>query len=498
MKPNKIISIITILLLTACSEMLIEEPRDIMDPSQFFNTDAEAIGAVNGIYSRGFDFLYGTGTNRSYMSYSHWGTDIARPTGGREANFPPHVYTLSSSEDANIREHWEILYRTIADANLVIENVERTKNNFSPDVYNQTIGEAKVLRALMYYVLTNYFGDVPMWLEALKVGEVSTLSRTPVNKIYDQMIVDLEDAANKLPSSYQGPNKGRASKWAAMMLLTKYYLIKKDWNNAKITAGKIVNESPHVLLPDYGAIFSINNEYNDEIIWEKDAVRDIYPTWIPTAFTPRAVDEPRFSATEIDYQFNGFGLLSSSNEFVGSFDPDDKRKPLYNFNGFYDDPDGDGIYDRWIQLNNRYVEKMLDHGSPRLNSGKNIIVYRLADAYLMYAEAENELNGPTSEAYSKINSIRDRAFDSDPAKRLSGLSKEEFRQAIMDERKWELAFEFHRRWDLKRWGKLGEAVQSMAESNPLGAANFKPYHDLWPIPFDEIILNPNLTQNPGY
>lgn len=246
------------------------------------------------------------------------------------------------------------------------------------------------------------------------------------------------------------------------------------------------------------SVVNINNEYNDEIIWEKDAIRDIYSTNIPTTFTPRANDEPKFTETEIDYEFRGFGLLTSSKEFIDSFDPDDDRKPSYNFNGFYDDPDGDGVYDRWIQLKYHYVEKMLDHGSPRVNSGKNTIIYRLSDAYLMYAEAENELNGPTPEAYSKINSIRDRAFDNDPAKRLSGLSKDEFRQAIMDERKWELGFEYHRRWDLNRWGKLAEAVQSMAETNPIGAENFKPYHVLWPIPFQEFDLNPNLTQNPGY
>jgi starch-binding outer membrane protein, SusD/RagB family len=502
MKPNKIkiISIVFILFLGACNDMLEEAPRDVMDPSRFFNTDNEAIAAVNGIYSRVVDyhFLKWSGSRGNFAELSHFGTDISRPTAGREINFAFHVYRLSPAEDGGTRDVWRTYYRAIADANMVINRVEINKEKFSEDVYNQSIGQAKFLRAFIYYVLTVQWGDIPMWLEELDVTKVSDLPTTPVNKIREQMVADLEDAASKLPDSWEGPDKGRASKWTAMMLLTKVYMWQKDWSNAKASAGKIINESPHVLMPEYGAIFGIKNEYNGEIIWEKDAVRDINPSVMPTLFMPRAADEPKFKATQIPYLFQHTGLQTSSPEFIGSFDPDDKRKPFYNFNGVYDDPDGDGIYDHWVQFNYHYVEKWNDHGSPRSNSGLNTIIYRLADAYLMYAEAENELNGPTPDAYAKINTIRDRAFGNNPDKRLSGLSKEEFQQAIMDERKWELGFEFHRRWDLNRWGKLGEAVQSMAATNPIGAANFKPYHVLFPIPFQEFDLNKNLKQNPGY
>lgn len=502
MKSNKLISIVIILLLTACNEMLIEKPRDIMDPAQFFNTDDELIGAVNGIYSRGVTYIanvnsWSDGT-MAFGYNSHWGTDIARPTGGREPNFPQHVYTFSPSEDGGMRGSWVTFYRTIADANMVISRAEENSDNFSSDVYDQSVGQAKFLRAFFYYILTNYWGDVPMWLDELNITEVTELPRTPVAEIYNQMVTDLTDAASKLPSSWEGANKGRVSKWAAMMLLTKVYMLQGDWNNAKATVGNIINDSPHTLMPQYGDIFGKENEYNNEIIWEVDAIQDLYPSIRVARYVPRPMDEPSFGSTEENYDFNGFALLTSTDEFIASFDPEDHRIPYYNLNGVYDDPDGDGVYDNWVQFNYRYVEKNIDHGSPRANSGLNSIIYRLADAYLMYAEAENELNGPTADAYAKINAIRNRAFGNDPEKRLSGLTKEEFRNAIMDERKWELAFEFHRRWDLKRWGKLGEAVQSIAETNPRGAENFRPYHYLFPIPFQEIDLNPALTQNPGY
>lgn len=499
MKTHKLIMMILALFLSACDEQLIEEPRDILSPSQFFNTDEEAIGVVNGLYSRAIPFIYGGGGSRSVSTDSHAGTDISRPAGGRELTYPAHAYTFSPSEDGPRRDNWETFYRTVADANLVIARVEASKDNFSPEVYDQSIGQAKVVRALMYYWLTNYWGDVPMWLDELDIDEVSSLPRSPVAEIYSQLVVDLEDAAAKLPPSWEGPNLGRASKWAAMMLLTKIYMLQSDWLNAKTTAGKIINESPHTLMPEYGMIFGIDNEYNKERIWERDALQDQYQVTFSTGFTPRANDEPRFEANEtIDFELDGFAHLTATNEFITSFDVDDKRKPFYNLNGVFDDPDGDGVYDNWVPFNFNYVIKLIDRTGLRGNSGSNVMIYRLADAYLMYAEAENELNGPTVEAYDKINRIRDRAFGNNPLKHLSALSKEEFRQAILDERKWELAFEFHRRWDLKRWGTLEEAVKSIAVTNPIGAANFKPYHVLFPIPFQEIQLNKNLTQNPGY
>jgi hypothetical protein len=498
MKANKLFIIILALFLVACNDLLIEKPRDIMDPAQFFNSDAEAIGAVNGIYSRGIKFAFNSATVSNFGYVSHQGTDISRPAGGRESNYSFHVYTLSSAEDGSMRESWATFFRTIADANMVIARIEASKGNFSTNGYNQSIGQAKFLRAYFYWMLTNYWGDVPMWLNELDINAVANLPRTPIAEIRKQMVLDLTDASNKLPVLYTGADLGRATKWAAMMLLTKVYMTQGDWANAKTTVGKIINESPHRLMPDYGKIFGLANEYNLENIWEIDAKQDLNPSLRASWFTPRATDMPKLKATAVAYTFTGYGLLTSTDEFIASFDPTDKRMPFYNFNGVYDDPEGDGIYTHWVPFSARYVLKFIDWGSPRNNSGLNAIVYRLAEAYLLYAEAENELNGPTTEAYAKINAIRDRAFGNNPLKRLSGLTKEGFRQAIMDESKWELGFEFQRRWDLNRWGKLGEAVHSISKTNPIGAANFKPYHVLFPIPFQEISLNPALKQNPGY
>jgi hypothetical protein len=194
---------------------------------------------------------------------------------------------------------------------------------------------------------------------------------------------------------------------------------------------------------------------------------------------PRQVDEP----TVPGFPMTGYGLLTSTNEFLATFDPNDLRKKWYDWNG-----------NGTVKTKFHYVFKQMNFSEARNNHGMNSRVFRMADAYLMFAEAENELNGPSVDGYAKINAVRKRAGLTD----LTALTKEQFRQAVRNERKWELSFEFQHRWDLNRWGTLTEAVKSISVTNPAGAANVKDYHQLFPIPTREMSLNPELKQNPGY
>ncbi|MCG6189382.1 RagB/SusD family nutrient uptake outer membrane protein [Maribellus maritimus] len=476
---------------SSCEDFLTEKPKDLMDPAAFYNSDDEAIASVNGVYAR-LNYYYnnGGGTN-GYSYYSCLGTDIGTMTGGRENNGQHyyHVYTMTPDIiDGRMRGTWRELYRAIGDANLCISRVSASEN-ISDGIKDRVVAEAKTLRALFYYMLTNWWGDVPMWLEELNVTEVGgEIPKTPVADIRAQMVKDLTDAIPYLPEQYSGSDVGRVTKWAASMLLTKVYLWQQDWPNAKATAGSIINSGDFSLMENYEDVFGKDHEYNAERIWEIDYVVDIHTSTLPTKYNIRGVDkEPNLSGA-INTNL-GYGLHVASKEFLETFDPEDKR---YNSYDFYHSLGLDES-----EYHYHYITKNMNLEDPKGNTGSNTIIYRLADAYLMYAEAENELNGPTADAYEKINTIRTRAFD-DSSKMLSGLTKESFRQAIMDERKWELGFEFQRRWDLIRWGKLVEAVKSMATTNPWGAENVQSYHSLLPIPPAEIVLNPALEQNPGY
>lgn len=265
----------------------------------------------------------------------------------------------------------------------------------------------------------------------------------------------------------------------------------------------IINNSPHRLLDDYADVFDLNanNPFNDEVIFGFDYSRDVPGgrAFFTDGFNPRIRDEPanpdlRDSLSAAlaarGEEFNGFGLTVCLPKFAEEFPDDDLRKPL-------------NVLDEYLgyELNNTYIPKRwnLDFvNSPRTNHGELYIVFRLADTYLMAAEAANELGD--AEAYNYINAVRARAYE--PDQPYSGLSQEAFRSALQEERRWELAAEGFRRYDLIRWGILVETVRNAVYPIFEGPANILPIHTKAPIPQEELILNPNLLEfdptNNGY
>lgn len=451
-----------------------------MSPNQFFNSDAEAIQAATGAYETCY-WLFGSRTTYDLGYWSDVGTDISGAVNDTYTQIFS-TYTMSAMNDAGLPQMWSTLYKGVVNTNLVIANVKNNQK-LSGTIRAEVLGQALFLRALYYYWLTCLWGDVPMWLEPLNFSEVGgQVSRTPVVDIRTQMVADLTEAYENLPEVWTGNNRGRASKWAAGLLLCRVYLWQQDWAKTASLAKEIINNrdngGQHRLRDDYGDIWGIANEYNAEKIWEIDFTANTHSQSFTDRYTPNSSAEPQVPG----YTFTGFGMITSTPEFIKTFEEGDLRKKWYNWNGA-----------GGVTTTRHYVEKHIEWGEPRDNHGGNATVYRLADAYLIFAEARNELSGPDNEAYESLNIIRRRAG----LEPLGGLSQGEFRQAVRTERSHELGFEFNRRWDLNRWGLLVEAVKRTA-SNPTGAANIKPFHVLCPIPSREIALNPALTQNSGY
>ncbi|MCG6187642.1 RagB/SusD family nutrient uptake outer membrane protein [Maribellus maritimus] len=469
-------------LLVSCSDLLTEEPTSFISPSEYFNTVDECKAALFGVKN----YLSNQYINEKvFILTSELGTDVSYM---RELDqWTCQNYNLEVNYDW-LNESWLAFYKAIGSANMVVNRVGKAE--IDEDEKADIVASAKFFRAYYYFNLSNYFGAVPLWLDELDVDEVSILGRSSVSEVRSQIIQDLKDGEEILPSVRNSDETGLPTKWVAKALLSKVYLFNEEWENARDKAAEIINESPHSLLSSYNDIFDVENERNKEIIFCLDQIQDIAGSQIHTNASPRPKDEPKFSGS--DHYFNGWGMLCAQPSYVNSFADDDSRKYMSNFSTA--EADDGTIYD----LKFIYYYKWNILGEPKNNGDRDIIIFRLADFYLVYAEAENELNGPTQEAYSMINRVRQRAFGDD-LHNLSGLDKETFREAIMDERKWELGGEGYRRWDLNRWGKLVEAVQSSADANPIGAANVKVHHILFPIPDVELEKNPNLLpNNPGY
>lgn len=519
MKKINIVFYISLMFsLCSCADFLAEDPREIVAPENFFASEADARQAINGVYAIcKNNSIYGqVGLDHFYDN----GADIIEPN--RVADFvePIGNYTMNeavadvSVQKMSVSDTWKDLYKIILNSNIIIERVSDNRA-ITPAAQTDIIAEATFLRSMAYWHITNLWGAAPYYTEALDINEIRELGRTDEVTILNGVLADLQFAQDNLQSSYPEAERGRASKWAAAVIMAKIYMKQQNWQAGLDKCLEIINGSPHLLMPAYADVFDPAQEYNDEIIWSLDFARDIRGqfeegvpqlagngNWRPSMFNPRLRDEPKNTAersalsaalTARGEAFNGTGLQIASKDFAEKFPMNDLRRPL-------------NVLDSYLgfELAFPYMPKFMNlslETSPRFNHSDNRLVFRMADVYLMAAECENELNGPAN-AYQYIHPIRQRAYATQAEWELTGLSQQEFREAIYDERKWELAGEAHRRYDLIRWGILLDVVQNLEYRFWTPAANIRPHHVLLPIPLQELQLNPSLLEsdptNNGY
>ncbi len=508
----------------SCESFLEEDPKALISPETFFASENDARQAVQGMYAiLKNNSLYGqVGLDHFYDN----GCDIIEPN--RAANFVEPIGNYSMNEaladvsvqKMSVSDTWKDLYRTILNANVIIERVTGNEAIGSQEVRTDIIADARFIRGLCYWHITNLWGDAPYYTEVLTLEEISSLGRAPEATIIEGVLEDLQFAQDNLQTAYTGDQSGRASKWAAAIVIAKIYMKQQQWQQGLDKCLEIINQSPHRLLDTYNEVFDQFDEYNDEIIWSLDFARDInsqfdpaFPgrsfagnnNWRPSMFNPRLRDEPANTDERSGLAdalaargeaFNGTGLQVASKDFAESFPMNDLRREL-------------NIVDNYLgfDLNFPYMAKFwnleLDR-SPRFNHSDNRMVFRLADVHLMAAECENERSGGNpNTAFEYIREIRERAFATvAEAEAILGLDQQGFREAIYDERKWELAAEMHRRYDLIRWGILLDVVQDLEFRFWNPADNIRPWHVKLPIPLQELENNPALLEsdptNNGY
>lgn len=494
-----IIKTITVIFLgslfTSCSEEFLKEnPEDRYVVGNFYSGQTDAEAAVAAVYQQ----LYSIYERHIFLLNELPADDEKNGLGMPNQYLQNLEFCRTGSENQFTREMWQRCYQGISKANTAIENIPGV--TMDEKVKSRLVGEAKFLRALFYFNLVRFYGDVPLVLKIEGVND-ATIPRTPTDEVYEQIIKDLTEAEEALPPTYSDNNSGRASQGAAKILLGKVYLTTHDYQKCVDKLAEVINKES-----TYG--YDLHEYYGDN--WEKETENGV-----EMVFSVEFMDPPGNGNNAMQLQGpkyslpNGFGPLGLSNsneadiptmELYNLFTDDDERKVETFRTEFISLKDG-SVHVSSIPIFVKYWE---ENESVAVNSDANMHIIRYADALLMYAEALNEVDR-TDEALSYLNRIRERAFNTTD-KNYSGLSKEEFRTAVWKERRMELAQEGHRWFDLARTDRYIERMKehaayeaSVAEPNKTDIiTNITDRLKLMPIPQREIDINPLLEQNLGY
>jgi hypothetical protein len=475
----------------ACDSFIEPDPQDILAPENFYKTSTDAIAAVNAVYEQ----------NKWTHWLAYWFiTDVATDDMIATANFGSDGHRLSNyTTDATewvFGDVWGNSYRTINRANAVLGRVPAI--TMDETLKDRVLGEAYFLRALSYFDLVRWFGDVPLLVEEVTSLDNLNVARDPAAAVYAQIESDLQSASQMLPTSYEGADVGRVTWGAAMSLLAKVYLTQRKWDEAAAAAGEVISSGEYELLQDYYDNFVIANELvNSESIFEinYDGVSD------PGAGSVHML----FSLPQNFPGGDAYGLMQLPPSLLSIYAAADERGEgaTYMLPGY---TDAMGRTTNWAMPPGAAIHKFLDETSAQNMTARawgaqrnNWIVLRYADVLLMYAEAVAEGGTPTAgTALERLDEVRDRA-GLGPAGALSG-------QALIDairlERRREFVFEGQRWFDLSRWDLLDAAITAKTTELQTVYPGETDIHgvpsNLWPIPQSEIDINPSLTQNPGW
>ena len=381
----------------------------------------------------------------------------------------------------------------------------------------RTIAEAKFLRAYYYFELVKNYGESVLYTNLPISADL--IPRSPVKDVYAQIVKDLKEASLDLPEAdaYSATDKGRASKGAALALLSRAYLFMEDYANAETTAQSIIQSNKYDLLPNYGDLWNVNNPWSKESLFEIGYLPD-------TKFSTGTRATTMTWATS-DGGWGWFGLTSDLENAFKAEGDDVRRKntilkegdPVEGENRTYPAYNGQHTSGRHFR---KFYVPIAERGGLYGNQPLNQIIVRFAEILLIYAEAA-AFNGKNSEALVALNRVRTRVGLAPK----TGLSGDALKLAIWNERRLELAGERTYRWDDIRRIKINGKKLIASLMGPNGSfvkynttlntdpVETKPHresiskgiefkegkNELWPIPRTVIqASNATVSQNIGY
>ncbi len=474
---KKYIFLLSLCCALSCADILDQEPIGILDAGAFLNSVSDARQAVNAAYE---PLLINNQNNNFYWAFGLIASDDAITGGdGSRKGIEEIDFLEHTPRTQELNDFWKLNYAGIIQANTVIEKVPAIEGDAATK--NAIIAEAQFLRAWYHFQLAQVFGGVPL-ITAIQAPDEVKVPRNSLEELYAQIILDCEEAATNLPLTYGAESIGRATNGAALGLKAKTQLYQKNWEGVVATIQQIKALQLYNLVDNYQDNFKEGQQNNSEALWEIQhanlelGVGNNLNQWWTSKKIP-----------------DGYGFAEVTQDLVDAFEVGDPRL------SFTVAQNGDvylgRIYKRSFSSTGYSPAKFLQSTEEvtQISDGSiNYPAIRYAEVLLWEAEALTEL-GSMVDALISLEQVRARARNqsADPATMLPKIATTDqtaLMELIRQERRVELGFEFHRFFDLVRWGIADQEMEGFQKNK----------HEYFPIPQTELDLNPLLEQNQGY
>ncbi len=479
-------------LLLSCESILDKQPLDQLTTDNFYRSARDINSAILAAYAPMQDIDW---TGKGWMMLEV-PSDNGQP-GGTDPEFSPIDNFTVNGDTPPVGAFWAIHYRQVTYANVVLDKLGNT--DIEQSQKNAFEAEARFLRAIAYFDLVRIFGAIPLITTPPSYDQDLLFPRSNINEVYTLIKEDLSFAATHLPKMWTGQDLGRATKGAALGILAKVHLTRREFGQARDRAKAVIDLGIYALMENYADNWELSTADNN-----KESIFEVQFTGCAafgTGNSRQAFFAPWGEGITKDRDGWGSHIPTSpvnnnpSTTITDAFEEGDLRKDvtIMTPNTFYptiNPEDGGYTYPQGGASASSVNIKKYVVGSASnvcfMSTPINAHVLRYADVLLIYAEALMEITGGETtapEALRYFNQVRERAG-------LDKLDKLD-RDILLHERRVELAFENQRWFDLVRTGK---AVETLT----LHGKNIQEHHVLFPIPSAELKINPNLTQNPGY
>ena len=411
MKRILILLFISVVALSSCKKFLDVAPTDSLAPSNYYNTEADINAALTGVYDvLGKNATYGRSlyfemdvADDSFIALSSWTQDIG-------------LYNYNPS-DTKLTDAWTTLYNGINRANMLLENIDKASMDATKK--NAARGEALFLRAYYHFVLTTNWGNVPLRLTSTKTPEDTHFPNSSYNTNYEQIVKDMEAAADLVNPISNYTHSGRVTKSVVWGMLARVNLkmAGAPLNDATrypevVKWAEKVKAAGHSLNPSYSQVFinMCQDKYDTkEVLWEVEFNRKN-----GTQEEDGAVGSINGIGANASVGYS-YGAKHATEKYYNSFADGDLRRD-WNISPYYYAADGSRVGYGPTQIYNRYDAKWrreYETTTPKFNGSTtiNFPLLRYADVLLMLAEAENEMSSvPSQKAFDAINEVRRRAF----------------------------------------------------------------------------------------